>query len=78
MVEARVFEGTWKEVERQFHRLRQNRSGRVRVVVTEEKSGDSKTPTVTFGMFPQLLGLTDDDIKSAEYADSDPLRDIPA
>ena len=74
---TKVLEGTWDEVWQQIQQLPQmpfDKGQPLRVIINGEtdtvqtKESESETPQMmTFGMFPELLGLTDEDFKSAEY-----------
>jgi hypothetical protein len=71
---TQVLEGTWEEVERQLRSLALPKERRVKVVVSEEvpsppgaTAGVHKPGIMRRGMFPELRGLTDEDLKSAEF-----------
>jgi hypothetical protein len=57
----RIFEGTWSEVVKEAESL--SGDTRVRLEVVEPRKGNM----IRKGMFPQLLALTDEDFKSAEW-----------
>lgn len=67
-----IFEGTWGEVAPKFQALTLADDQQVRIVV-EDNGHDSSRPEVQQGqmiwrgMFPQLLGLTDEDFAAAEF-----------
>jgi hypothetical protein len=75
---VQVLEGTWEEVRERLEAMPMARDRHVRVVVSddmrEETEDVSLSPPaagggrmMTFGMFPQLKDITDEDIKSAEF-----------
>jgi hypothetical protein len=65
--QQQVLEGTWEEIQRHAAELKLN--GRhVKLIVSDELV--EKKPQgqmMTFGMFPQLQTLTDEDFKAAEF-----------
>lgn len=67
-----VIEGTWEEVQSRARVLDLN--GRQVKLIVSEKAGEQKPQSrmMTFGMFPELQALTDEDFKAAEFrGDSD-------
>lgn len=66
---TQVLEGTWEEVERQLRSLALPKERRVKVIVREDNppAGVPAPRLMTFGMFPELQGLTDEDFKAAEF-----------
>jgi hypothetical protein len=67
-----VFEGTWEEM---LQRSNELAGQKVRVTVLTEGESAETPPTqdrkvgkpITFGMFPQLRDLTEEDFKCAEW-----------
>ena len=75
---TKVLEGTWDEVWQQIQQLPQMPfdkgqplhviiSGETHAVTNGEGTQMNPSDMLTLGMFPELLGLTDEDFKSAEY-----------
>ena len=71
MAQVQVYEGTPEQLVKQLSKL--SSTGKYKMTVTpEEPELPEKTPTmIMFGMFPQLLSLTEDDFKSAEWRGED-------
>ncbi len=68
MTQEQVIEGTWEEVQTRAESLGLN-GRRVKLIVREE-SVTTEIPAgrkMTFGMFPQLQMLTEQDFKAAEF-----------
>jgi hypothetical protein len=69
-----ILEGTWEEVQMKLYTLRLS-GRRVQVTIRDMNDADkepsiSKGKMITFGMFPELQGLTDEDFANAEYRDT--------
>ena len=56
-----VFEGTWEEVSKETAKLHAN--DRVRLEVIDQHP----SKMIRYGMFPQLLSLSDDDFRQAQW-----------
>ena len=71
MVQAQTYEGTLDQIVRQLTKLPE--TGRYKVVVTSEEPErpEFKPEFISFGMFPQLQTLTEEDFKSAEWQGED-------
>ncbi len=67
MAHAEVYEGTPDQLVKQFSKLPKTRKYKVTVISEEEVSTEKQPEMITFGMFPQLLTLTEEDFKSAEW-----------
>ena len=67
MAQQQVIEGTWEEVQSRAQRLDLN--GRQVKLIVSEGLGEKKPEgrMMTFGMFPELQALTDEDFKAAEF-----------
>jgi hypothetical protein len=67
MAEQQVIEGTWEEV--QLHAQQLKLGGRHVKLIVGEGAGEKKPSgrMMTFGMFPQLKDLTEEDFKAAEF-----------
>ena len=70
MIQTQIYEGTPEQLIKQFSRL--PASHKYKVVVTSDEPNTAVAPRmITFGMFPQLQSLTEEDIKSAEWHGED-------
>ena len=67
MAQAQVYEGTPEQLVKQFSKLPRTRKYKVMIISEEVDSTEKQPKTITFGMFPQLQALTEDDFKSAEW-----------
>ena len=67
MTQAQVYEGTPEQLVKQLSKL--TRTAKYKMTLTpKEPEATEKTPMmITFGMFPQLQALTEEDFKSAEW-----------
>lgn len=71
MTQTQVYEGTPEQLVKQFSKLPQDQRYKV-TIVSEEPEAKAKQPQmITFGMFPQLQALTEEDFKSAEWRGED-------
>ncbi len=63
-----TLEGTWEEIARHADELA---GKRVRLILLDEEppfnGGRKRGTPLTCGMFPELLALTDEDFRSAEW-----------
>ena len=73
MAHAQVYEGTPEQLVKQFSKLPKTRKYRVTVISEEAEAIEkpSKSKMITFGMFPHLQALTEQDFKSAELRGED-------
>ena len=71
MAHAEVYEGTPDQLVKQLSKLPKSQKYKV-IVTPEEPEVTAKQPKmITFGMFPQLQALTEEDFKSAEWRGED-------
>ncbi len=71
MVRALVYEGTPEQLVKQFSKLPKTRKYKVTVISEEAETTENQPKMITFGMFPQLQALTEEDFKSAEWRGED-------
>lgn len=71
MIQAQVYEGTPEQLVKQFSKLPKSRKYKVTVISTEPDATEKQTKLITFGMFPQLQALTEEDFESAELQGED-------
>lgn len=67
MTQSQIYEGTPEQIVKQLSKLPKTRKYKVTVISEEVAITEKKPKMITFGMFPELLGLTEEDIKSAEW-----------
>ena len=68
---TQVYEGTPEQLARHLRQLPRTRKYKM-TVTSEEQDADATPPRfITFGMFPQLQALTEEDFKSAEWRGED-------
>ncbi len=66
MAQAQTYEGTPEQLVKQLSKLPGTR--KYKITVTPDESPTATTSKmITFGMFPQLQSLTEEDFKSAEW-----------
>ena len=71
MVQTLIYEGTPEQLAKQLSKLPDDRKYRI-TITPEEPEAIVKSPKmITFGMFPQLQSLADEDFKSAEWRGKD-------
>lgn len=63
MGQAKVYEGTPEQLVKQFSKLPKTRKYKVTVVSEEAEANQNQSQMMTFGMFPQLQALTEEDFK---------------
>jgi len=68
---TQVYEGTPEQLVKQFNKLPKTRKYRVTVISDEPETTATQPKMITFGMFPQLQALTEDDFRSAEWHGED-------
>jgi hypothetical protein len=71
MAQAQVYEGTPDQLVEQLSKLPKARKYRVTVISDEAEAAERQPDMIAFGMFPQLLALTEEDFKSAERRGED-------
>ena len=71
MAQAQVYEGTPEQLVKQFSKLPKTRKYKVTVISDEAETTEKQPKMITFGMFPQLQALTEEDFKSAEWRGED-------
>ena len=62
-----IYEGTPEQLVKQFRKLPKSQKYKVTVVPDEPEEAPKQPKMITFGMFPQLQALTEEDFKSAEW-----------
>lgn len=67
MAQAQVYEGTPEQLVKQFRKLPKTQKYRVTVISEEPETTKKQPQMITFGMFPALQALTEDDFKNAEW-----------
>ena len=71
MAQAQVYEGTPEQLVKQFSKLPKTRKYKVTVISEEAEAIEKQAQMITFGMFPQLQALTEDDFESAKWRGED-------
>jgi hypothetical protein len=71
MAYAEVYEGTPDQLVKQFSKLPKTQKYKVTVISEEADTNEKQPKMITFGMFPQLQALTEEDFKSAEWRDEE-------
>ncbi len=71
MAQAQTYEGTPEQLVKQLSQLPKSQKYKVTVTPEEPDVRDRQPKMITFGMFPQLQALTDEDFKSAEWRGED-------
>ena len=71
MAQAQVYEGTPEQLVKQFRKLPKTRKYKVTIISEEPEATEKQPKMITFGMFPQLQALTEEDFKSAEWRGED-------
>lgn len=71
MAHTQVYEGTPDQLVKQFSKLPKARKYKVTILSVESEVIDKQSKMITFGMFPQLQALTDEDFKSVEWRGED-------
>ena len=67
MTQPHVYEGTPEQLVKQFSELPKSRKYKVTVISEDPEAAEKQPRMITFGMFPQLQVLTEEDFKSAEW-----------
>ena len=65
MAQAQVYEGTPDQLVKQFSKLPKTRKYKVTVISEEPEITEKQPKMISFGMFPELQSLTEEDFKSA-------------
>jgi hypothetical protein len=71
MAQAQVYEGTPEQLVKQLSKLPKTRKYKITVTPEESEATETQPQMITFGMFPQLQALTEEDFKSAEWRGED-------
>ena len=71
MAQAQVYEGTPDQLMKQLSKLPSTRKYKITVTSEDSKTQQNPPKMITFGMFPQLLSLTEEDFKGAEWRGED-------
>lgn len=67
MAQAQVYEGTLDQIVKQLIKLPNTRKYKITVTPKDPEAVEMPPKMLTFGMFPQLECLTEEDFKSAEW-----------
>ena len=67
MAHTHTYEGTPDLIINQFSKLPKTRKYKVTVISEDPESTAMPLNMITFGMFPQLQSLTEEDFKSSEW-----------
>ena len=70
MTQAQIYEGTPEQLVKQLSQLPNTRKYKI-TVTPDEPTTEKTSRMITFGMFPQLQSLTEEDFKSAEWHGED-------
>lgn len=71
MAQVKVYEGTPEQLVKQLSKLPKTRKYKMTVTPEEPAATEKQSQMITFGMFPQLQVLTEEDFKSAEWRGED-------
>ena len=71
MAQTQVYEGTPEQLVNQFSKLPKTRKYKVTVISEEAEATKKQAKMITFGMYPQLQALTEDDFESAKWRGED-------
>lgn len=71
MTQAQVFEGTPDQLAKHLSRLPRTKKYKMTLSLAEAATVGKKEQLITFGMFPQLQALTEEDFRSAEWRGED-------
>ena len=71
MAQAQVYEGTPEQLAQKLRQLPNTRKYRMTVVLEETETLQGPPKLITFGMFPQLQSLTEEDFSAAEWRGED-------
>ncbi len=63
MAHAEVYEGTPDQLVKQFSKLPKTRRYKVMVISEEADANEKQSKMITFGIFPQLRALTEEEFK---------------
>jgi len=66
MTHVQVYEGTPEQLVKELSKLPSTRKYKITVTPKDAEATQNPPPMMTFGMFPQLQALTEEDFKSAE------------
>ena len=69
MTQPRIYEGTPDQLVKQLSKLPSTRKYKI-IVTADEPITINASSMITFGMFPQLRSLTEEDFRSAEWRES--------
>jgi hypothetical protein len=67
VAQALVYKGTPEQLANELRRLPNTRKYTVTVTAEDVAVAGNPPAMITFGMFPQLMKLTDDDFATAEW-----------
>jgi hypothetical protein len=68
---TQVYEGTPEQLVKQLSKLPKTRKYKVTIISEEAEATEKQSKMITFGMFPQLQALTEEDFESAEWRGED-------
>lgn len=71
MAQAQVYEGTPEQLAKQLRQLPNTQKYRMTVIPEETETPQEQPKLITFGMFPQLQSLTEEDFRTAEWRGED-------
>src|SRR5947207_3724568 len=71
MAKVQIYEGTPEQLVKQLRKLPNTRKYKMTVAPGEPELNTTQRKMITFGMFPQLQALTEEDFKSAEWRGED-------
>ncbi len=71
MAQAQVYEGTPDQLVKLLSTLPKTQKYKMTVTPEEPEVKGKQSQMITFGMFPQLQALTEEDFKSAEWRGED-------
>ncbi len=71
MAQSQVYEGTLEQLVKQLRKLPDTHKYKIVVTSNDLETAQKSPQMLTFGMFPQLQAITEEDFKSAEWRDED-------
>ena len=71
MEQVHVYEGTLEQLVKQLRQLPNTQKYKMTVVSEEAEAVQGPSQVITFGMFPQLQSLTEQDFSAAEWRGED-------
>jgi len=67
MAQTQVYEGTPEQLVEQLSKLPNTRKYKMTITPEDRETIRTRPHMITFGMFPQLLAITEDDFKNTEW-----------